>query len=211
MNVQYYIIVDGRQAGPYSREELKVSGLTPDSAVWREGLENWVKASTLPELNDLLYPGTSGYGCQTPPQGNFSQQPPQGSFSQQPGYGPQPGYGQQGYGQQGYGSQYSSGRPDSFRSNGLPVAHTNWLPWAIVATVLGAMTNCIGLILGIIGIVNANKANRFYEVGDSLNGDSANSTARTMTIIALVLAGIGIIFSVYILSSGFMDVLKYEL
>lgn len=202
MNVQYYIIVDGRQAGPYSREELKVSGLTPDSAVWREGLENWVKASTLPELNDLLYQGTSGYGC---------QQPPQGSFSQQPGYGPQQGYGQQGYGQQGYGSQYSSGRPDSFRSNGLPVAHTNWLPWAIVATVLGAMTNCIGLILGIIGIVNANKANRFYEMGDSINGDSANSTARTMTIIALVLAGIGIIFSVYILSSGFMDVLKYEL
>lgn len=194
METKYFIIVNGQQVGPMPRQELVYAGLTADTPIWREGLSDWVKASTLPELNDLL---NSSYG-----------QPP--NYGQQPNYGPQPGYGQrQGYGPQPdvnpQAGQFYGQQPDSFQGNGLPVAHTNWLPWAIVATVLGLVTSCIGMIFGIIGIVNANKANKFYEYGDNIAGDAANSTAKTNTIIALVFAGIGIVASIFIFTTGFMS------
>ncbi len=80
--------------------------------------------------------------------------------------------------------------PDPYRDDsryGEPVPHTNWLPWAVVATVAAFLLSCIGMIFGIIGIVQANKANTAYQRGDFSIGDSANSTARLMTIIAFVL------------------------
>lgn len=92
---------------------------------------------------------------------------------------PNPQQGQ--YGQ--YGPQNNSGY------------HFNWLPWAIVATIAGGLFSCIGLIFGILGIINANKANAAYAAGDVYSGDSANSTAQTMTIIGLVIAGIGLILT----------------
>ena len=67
------------------------------------------------------------------------------------------------------------------------------MPWAIVGTIVGALFSCIGMIFGIIGIVKANNANKAYAVGDETGGDMNNSSAKTMTIIALVLAGIGLI------------------
>lgn len=83
-----------------------------------------------------------------------------------------------------------------------PVAHTNWLPWAIVATVFGFCTSCIGSVLGIIGIVYANKANDLYNRGNRAEGKSNNNTARTCTIIGLVLAAAGLIFSIIMLQIG---------
>lgn len=80
--------------------------------------------------------------------------------------------------------------------------HTNWLPWAVVATVVAFMLSCIGMIFGIIGIVQANKANTAYQHGDFTTGDSANSTARIMTIIAFVFAAIGLFGSIWIFNSS---------
>lgn len=76
------------------------------------------------------------------------------------------------------------------------IPHTNWQPWAICATVVGALFSCIGMIFGIIGIVNASKANKYYMMGDEVNGKMSNSTARTMTIIGLALALVGIVLSI---------------
>lgn len=64
---------------------------------------------------------------------------------------------------------------------------------AIIGTVIGALFSCIGLIFGIIAINSAGKANSAYQMGDYVNGASYNSTAKTMTIISYVLAGIGLI------------------
>lgn len=83
-----------------------------------------------------------------------------------------------------------------------PVPHTNWMPWAIIATIVGVLVSCIGAIFGIIGIVQANKANSMYSLGRKAEGDSANSTAKIMTIIAFVLSACGIGFLTYILQSG---------
>ena len=212
MATTYYIVVDGKQQGPFTQEELRHCNLTTETYIWREGLSNWVKASTLPELSGLLAPvqaEDNGYVQDIKIESNRAddyQQPtygqPQSPYGQpQPPYGqPQPPYGQP---QPPYGQPQSPyGQPANRQYDNGPIAHTNWLPWAIVATVLGFCTSCIGSILGIIGIVQANKANDFYFRGDRVAGDSANNTARTCTIIGLVLAGIGLIGSVALLRTG---------
>lgn len=73
------------------------------------------------------------------------------------------------------------------------IPHTNWLPWAIVTTVVSIFTNCLALVFGIIAIVQANKANNCYAQGKQYEGDSANSNAKIMTIIGLVLIGLAIL------------------
>jgi hypothetical protein len=64
------------------------------------------------------------------------------------------------------------------------------------------MSSCIGMVFGIVAIVQANKANRYYAEGVQIAGDSANSTAKTMTIIGLVIAVIGLLYSIYLVSTG---------
>lgn len=54
MNTQYFIIIDGQQQGPYPKEILRIQGMTPETLVWREGLESWVPASSVPELAEIL-------------------------------------------------------------------------------------------------------------------------------------------------------------
>lgn len=180
MEKQYFVILEGIQSGPFTIEALRAQQLTPETYVWREGLTDWVKAGTLPELSEL-----------------FNQTPPP--------YGQQPQYGQQSYGapHTPYGSQGFNPGP-----MGEPVPHTNWMPWAIVATVVGVLFNCIGFIFGIIGITNASKANRFYDIGDKARGDQANSTARTMTIIALALCALSIVLLVTGVTGGYLDNLR---
>ena len=66
---------------------------------------------------------------------------------------------------------------------------TNWLPWAIVGTVLG-----------IIGITKANGANNAYKCGDYDLARSVNNSARTLTILSLVFDGIGILINIAVLA-----------
>lgn len=188
METTYFIIVNGNQAGPFVREELKYHGLTHETMVWRQGLENWVPASTLPELNDLLGicppPHSEYYGVNSQPQSHTPGAMHADPFTQ-PYAQPQPRM-----------------QPTA-ESGSIP--HTNWMPWAIVCTVLGCLTSCITLILGIIGIVQANKANDMYNRGNRVLGDSANSSAKTVTICGLVLGVISIIGFVIMLCTGYLD------
>ena len=192
---QYYIISNGVQLGPYTKEELGLQNLTPSTPVWREGLSEWVEASTLPELAEVLQSASVNPSYENPQKGQYpdfnntpNPQPPYGQ-PQQP-YG-QPTYGQpqQPYGQPG---QQPYGQPP-YGYNPFPVPHTNWMPWAIITTIISGCTTCVGLILGIISIVYASKANSLYASGLQAEGDAANSTARTLTIINIVLLIIGII------------------
>jgi len=108
MNTQYFIIIDGQQQGPYPKEILRIQGMTPETFVWREGLEAWVPASTLPELADILA-DDSAFSSYARPEEAAQPQPGQEQLqpeqSQQPQYygqqSPQPGNGQQQY----YGQQ----------------------------------------------------------------------------------------------------------
>ena len=54
MQNQYFIIIDGQQAGPFSKEELQQHMVRPESLVWRQGLPDWIKASDLPEIAEII-------------------------------------------------------------------------------------------------------------------------------------------------------------
>lgn len=55
---QYYIVVDGKRAGPYDLSELKEQAengtLTPKTLVWRGGLRKWRRASGFDEVSSAL-------------------------------------------------------------------------------------------------------------------------------------------------------------
>ncbi len=163
---QYFAMINGQRIGPDSPLGLVNRGLRHDTPVWRDGLPDWVMASTQPEIMEVLNGGNQQPYGTSYPSGNPQPHNPY------PGVNPQGGYPQPG--------------------NGMPVQHTNWLPWAIVATVLG-LCNCLGIVFGIIGIVNANNANEAYARGDYSTARSCNGTARVMTIIGLVLGGLALI------------------
>lgn len=52
--MHYYLWIEGVKKGPLAFDELIDKGLCADTLVWREGLTDWVKASELDELAELL-------------------------------------------------------------------------------------------------------------------------------------------------------------
>lgn len=164
------MISNGAQTGPFSLDEMRMKGISPDTMVWHQGLTDWVRADSVPELREVLDSG-SAFGA-------YSEAPVV------PPSQPAPYDGQGG----------SIGNGGNLGRGGY---HRNWLPLSIVATVVGALFSCLGLIFGVIAIVNSSKANKLYEAGRDSLGDVKNSTARTMCIIALVLGllGLGISFT----------------
>ena len=223
----YYMVVDEKSTGPYTLDEITLHpALTPETLVWKPGIDNWIAAKTLPELAPAFVNQQEQNQYQTPPeyknppfsgeenQNNQFQNPNQGHYhhpNQEPYNRDYYSQGRNQYGNQGEPNpfannpQYQSNhtyhnqnryydRYDSRYQNGFrPNMRTNWLPWAIVATILGFFASCIGAIFGIIGIVQANKANTLYAQGFDREGDAANSNAKIMTIIGLIFAAIGII------------------
>lgn len=161
--MNYFMIINGQQAGPFPKEELLQHGLTRDTPVWTEGMQDWRPAGQIADLQDLFATNAAGHGPQPNPYRQYA-----------------PGEQPVGYRGNGHGNG-STHHP-----------HTNWMPWAIVSCVLN-LCSCIGLVFSILGIVNASKADKFYNIGDLYQGDEANRTAKIMTIIALVFGGLGVI------------------
>lgn len=230
--MEYYVIIDGERRGPFRREELAEMALSGATLVWRSGLSEWKPISEVPELAGIYVretpPGNTGtlfyamiggrrigpasivslieagataqtdVWCEGMPQWQQAAIVPE--FSEALRRHAERAYN---YSRQQTNAYYSPQQPPF----NPPVPHTNWLGWAIAGTVLGLFCSCIGGIFGIIGIVQANKANSAYAMGNQALGDSANSTARIMTIISLVLAGAGLIGNIILGLSGALNVL----
>lgn len=69
----------------------------------------------------------------------------------------------------------------------------NWLTWAIIGTIGGFLCCMLGMIPGIVGIVQANSAQSLYRQGMVDEAYKVNSTAKTWTIVSLVLCGLSLI------------------
>lgn len=52
--MQYYYANGTNQVGPVDYAELQKAGISPQTMVWREGLDQWVAAGTLSELSGLF-------------------------------------------------------------------------------------------------------------------------------------------------------------
>lgn len=197
----YYMVIDEQSSGPFTLDEVTLHPkLTPETLVWKPGIDNWVAAKSLPELAPAFIKQTQEE-YHTPPEYNQSPNREDSNFNRfadNPQYRQDHSYQNNGYNhyyddRHSYQNGYHNNYQNRYQNNYRPNIRTNWLPWAIIATVVGFFTSCIGAIFGIIGIVQANKANTFYAQGYDREGDASNSTARIMTIIGLIFAGIGII------------------
>ena len=55
---KFYFIRNGQQIGPIEAEQLAQENITPQTMVWRQGMEDWKEARLLPEL-DFLWQKTN--------------------------------------------------------------------------------------------------------------------------------------------------------
>lgn len=72
-NVQYYVSVNGAQAGPFNMQQLQqmaqAGQLTKDTYVWKQGMAQWELAGNVQELSSLFAPACPPPhpGMPTPP------------------------------------------------------------------------------------------------------------------------------------------------
>lgn len=52
--MDYFILVNGQNQGPYNVETLRSMGITPDTYVWTQGMEQWAPAGQIPELQSIF-------------------------------------------------------------------------------------------------------------------------------------------------------------
>lgn len=52
--MSYYIARNGAKEGPFTLEELRFQNITPETYIWYQGLDNWVLASQVPQVMDVL-------------------------------------------------------------------------------------------------------------------------------------------------------------
>ena len=50
----WYIIFNGQQIGPMTKENIRAYNPTPDTPVWREGMASWQPLYTFPELMEAV-------------------------------------------------------------------------------------------------------------------------------------------------------------
>ena len=52
--MEFHLIRNGKQEGPFTVEELSQQGINPDSEVWAPGMSDWMQAGDVPELTAVL-------------------------------------------------------------------------------------------------------------------------------------------------------------
>lgn len=52
--MEFHLIRNGKQEGPFTVEELSQQGIGPESEVWAPGMADWMPASEVPELTVVL-------------------------------------------------------------------------------------------------------------------------------------------------------------
>ena len=50
----WYILYNGQQIGPMTRENIRAYNPSRDTMVWREGMANWQPLYTVPELMEII-------------------------------------------------------------------------------------------------------------------------------------------------------------
>lgn len=197
----WFAMINEVQVGPRSVDELFNEGIDQMTPVWTAGMDNWVPAKDIPDFAKHFMVPPVNFG---PANNVEAENLNEGNqFANNPQYDPNHTYNSGRNYRNPYQNQYNQNpynrnpyNPRDFRPNYGPM-HTNWLPWAIGATVVGFFFSCIGAIFGIIGIVQANKANNLYALNEVSAANQANSNARTMTIIGYVFAGIGLLAVIF--------------
>lgn len=84
----WHIVVDGEQVGPLPDSDIKArlarGEITGDTFIWKEGLADWAKISTLPEFASSVAPAAASFGGATQTTSNpFDAEPTVGVPAEQ--------------------------------------------------------------------------------------------------------------------------------
>lgn len=71
----WYLIYNGQQIGPMTKENILAYNPTKDTMVWKDGMENWQPIYTIPDLMSLLAMGQNNPPY-TPAQLSAHDNPP---------------------------------------------------------------------------------------------------------------------------------------
>ena len=196
--MKYWANINGVQHGPVEKQQLIGLGLTRDSYVWREGLEDWVMVQNFSELDDL-FPvkpmadvpptddGNYTAAAETPRCEPLTEETPADEPDEDktpaddtvPPAIPQiPQIPQQPYQQ-----PYRPGEQQYAPQQPLPPCPPTNLVWGILTTVLCCQ------VLGIVSIVYALQVKAKYDSGD-LETAQRYSDRAAMWSIAAIVAGL---------------------
>ena len=53
---EYYFLIGNDQNGPFTVDQLIGKGLTNETLIWTEGMDNWEKLKDIPELTQTIKP-----------------------------------------------------------------------------------------------------------------------------------------------------------
>ena len=180
--MKFWVIFNNKQEGPFTLEELRQYPLTMTTPVWHQGLPQWVQAQEVAELRSLIEQknpapqtpyGTDPYVRQqssNPQQHPYGQQP-------SPAANPQQGY----YPRQSYGQQPYAPRTAAQPGNSREPRPSNYLGWAIAATLLCCMP------IGVVAIIYAAGVNTKYDRGDIEGARKASDRAQLWIMLSVVL------------------------
>ncbi len=90
--MNFYMADGNVQKGPFPIDQLISQGLKRETLVWREGMGQWQKAETVPELAGLFtgyqQPAQQQYAPPPPPPpaGGFAPPPPMMQYPSPPGF-----------------------------------------------------------------------------------------------------------------------------
>jgi len=87
-------------------------------------------------------------------------------------------------------------------STAAPGSVPNHLAWAIISTVLATCLCCPLGLVGIVAIVFSSKVNKLLGQGDFAGAQRASANAKTWCWVATALAIIGVVWTIYAISSG---------
>ena len=203
--MKYWANINGVQHGPVEKQQLIGLGLTRDSYVWREGLEDWVMVQNFSELDDL-FPvkpvadvpptddGTSTVAAETPRCEPLTEETPADEPAEDmtpaddtvPPAIPQiPQIPQQPYQQ-----PYRPGEQQYAPQQPLPPCPPTNLVWGILTTVLCCQ------VLGIVSIVYALQVKAKYDSGDLETAQRYSDRAAMWSIAAIV---VGLIITPFVM------------
>lgn len=82
--MDYFIVINGEQKGPYPKQDLLSHGLSPESYVWCQGMSDWKRAAEVADLALLLH--EQKYGKEPRDNGNADRVVPPPVYREPEGY-----------------------------------------------------------------------------------------------------------------------------
>ena len=181
---RYWINFKGEQSGPLSMEQLESMGVDKTAYVWHSGLDDWVKITKVPELNEMLERMAAGSATADASVDEVPELPVEDVPDLPPVYGSHRTAMENVPQQMGYNPQYASGSTHysaAQTTDENPKCPPTNLVWAIISTI------CCCWPLGVVGIVFAYQTKKKYREGNYLKAEKFSEYGAWAIIASIIL------------------------